>query len=195
MKKVDLTQSGEGWLEWRQKGIGGSDAYTIMEDTHWISPEELLQVKLGKKKVVENAAMSRGKRLEPIARQAYMDLTGIQVVPVCVISDQYPWMRASLDGLSLDGEIVLEIKCPNDYAHKQALDGFYPRYYRAQLQHELLVTQAKLLHYFSYTDSLKYTLKDRFALVPVQPDLDYWPILLRREREFYERMMGEPSHP
>jgi putative phage-type endonuclease len=195
MRIVELEQSGPAWHEWRAAGIGGSDACVVAEDVQWTTPAELLQVKLGRRTVAENERMARGKRLEPVARRLYIELTGNLVRPCCVVHDHYPWLRASLDGLSEDGRLVLEIKCPSDYAHGKALRGYYPDYYKAQLQHQLMVTGAPLLHYWSYTDSPKFPGRDRAALVVVEPDPAYQQELLRKERRFYQRMTGEAPHP
>jgi len=42
--------------------------------------------------------------LEPEARKHYEYLTGIRVVPACLQSLEYDWMRASVDGLAIDGK-------------------------------------------------------------------------------------------
>ena len=76
-----------------------------------------------------NGAMQRGKTLEPLARRAYVSHTSIDVEPVCVQSLAYPWMRASLDGLSADGRRVVEIKCPGEKDHQLAGSGSVPGKY------------------------------------------------------------------
>jgi hypothetical protein len=57
--------------------------------------------------------------------------------------DELEWMRASLDGLSFDGSIALEIKCPMSLRDRTvAQQGRVPPQYYAQLQHELEVSRA-----------------------------------------------------
>ena len=94
--------------------------------------------------------MQRGKRLEPLARLAYVNHTGIDVEPVCVQSREHPWMRASLDGLSADGRHVVEIKCPGEKDHRLAASGCVPEKYYAQLQHILAVTGLGEIYYWSF---------------------------------------------
>lgn len=134
--------------------------------------------------------MARGKRLEPEARVKYMQMTGIRTRPVCVVHDKHSWLRASLDGLSEDGQIVLEIKCPTSPGgHYVALGGKVPSYYRAQLQHQLAVTGCPMLHFFSYTDSVTFDPCDRCALVKVLPDLEYIERLIAREKRFWDKLV------
>src|SRR5262249_277338 len=143
MKIINLDQHGPQWLKWRQEGIGGSDAAGIMGDSPWSSAGKVIQQKITGRGPEETARMTRGKILEPQAREKYQLLSGIGVRPVCVVHDEYEWLRASLDGLSEDGETVLEIKCPGPKAHYQALKGVVPHYNRAQVQQQLLITGAR----------------------------------------------------
>lgn len=188
MQILHLNQSGPDWLKWRQAGIGGSDAGVISGNYPYLSEEQLkLSKREGNKSVVkENYRMKRGKRLEPIARAKYQDLTGIRVRPICCVHDTYPWLRASLDGLSFDGKTALEIKCPSNFNHETALSGYVPNHYIAQCQHILLVTGCPVLHYFSFTDSEKFPVEQQFALVKVLPDQEYMDWLLDREKKWWE---------
>ena len=53
--------------------------------------------------------MLRGTELEPAARAAYERLTGLTMQPLVMVDGEYP---ASLDGLTLAGDRLVEIKCP-----------------------------------------------------------------------------------
>jgi putative phage-type endonuclease len=187
MKILDISQEGPGWAAWRKEGLGGSDAGHVMGGFPWTSRAALWAQKRGGEVVEENEAMARGKRLEPEARLLYQQLTGLRCRPVCVQHDAYPYLRASLDGLSEDGRVVLEIKCPTkEGKHRDALGGKYPDYYKAQLQHNLLVTGAPLLHFVSYHPD--FVSEDRLALIPVEPDGAYQEELLERERNEWEKL-------
>lgn len=193
MKILNLSQNGPDWLQWRAGGIGGSDAPVISGDSPYVTPEQLLASKSevgGNKKVIkENARMKRGKRLEPVARIKYMEVTGIRVRPVCIVHEEHDWLRASLDGLSFPpGPLTaLEIKCPSDFTHETALSGEVPSHYKPQVQHILLACRGQVdyLHYFSYTDSRRFKPEERFALVKVQPDPEYMDWLFERERKWW----------
>ena len=182
MKIVELEQSTPEWLAWRQQGIGASDACSLMGDGYG-SPEELANIKLGRTVVEENEPMRRGKRLEPDARRIYQQVSGIEVRPVCAVHPDHPWLRASLDGLSLDGKTVLEVKCPGYWPHFNALvKRIYPKYYKAQLMHQFLVTGAERIHYFSYRPDDPSIAPA--AMVEVRPDHRYMELLFRREQAF-----------
>jgi putative phage-type endonuclease len=130
--------------------------------------------------------MLRGTRMEPEARQAYIDLTGIEVTPACVIHETYPWMRASLDGLSRDEKTAVEIKCVNKDDHRSAVEGLVPTKYWPQVQHQLLVTGLPRLHYWSFSTSTTFISENRKALVVVKADADYMSYLLEGEQKFWD---------
>lgn len=187
MKLVNLDQSGPAWHRWRSRGIGGSEAAVVV-GKGFLSEEQLTQVKLGNTEVVENDRMARGKRLEPVARRLYTALTGIRVKPACAVHDTLRWYRASLDGITADRQLIIEIKCPSSRAHQKALDGAAPDYYYPQIMHNLGVTGAKVLHYVSYTDAETLPPEQRIQIIPYYPDTDYIEMLIEKERAYHERI-------
>jgi len=192
MKICELDQNGPDWHAWRSEGLGGSDAPTVMDENNFQCRDELTAIKMGRRNVPETPAMRRGKVLEPTARLKYQQMTGIRVRPVCVIHDQYPWLRASLDGLSEDHKIVLEIKCPTSPGtHYCALRRQVPRYYRAQLQHQLAVTGCEELHFFTYFPDPEFAPEKQVALVKVKPDRPYIARLIEREKRYWEQLQQE----
>lgn len=131
--------------------------------------------------------MRRGTELEPKIRLLFQQMTGIRVHPVCAISDIYPWMKVSLDGLSEDGTIAIEIKAPkNPKGHMSALAGHPPDYYKPQLQHQLLVGEGKIkkVVYCSYSDHEDFQPWEQLVLVDEWPDQEYMARLLRTEMTF-----------
>lgn len=56
-----------------------------------------------------NYAIQRGTELEPAARAAYDLATGNIMEPIVMVSGDY---TASLDEVSLPGDLILEVKCP-----------------------------------------------------------------------------------
>lgn len=193
MKIIHLDQSGPDWHRWRQMGLGGSDAPVIMGDSPFMDLPTLRAVKAGEAPEVEERVsasypVKRGKRLEPLACNAYQERTGLRGGPACVIHDQYPWLRASLDFLSEDAQRAAEIKCPMGLAqHRLALAGQADPKYKAQLQHQLLVTGFPCMDFVSFTDSPLFRAEDRLAVVPVEADPEYQDELFRRERLEWER--------
>ncbi|HSQ35834.1 MAG TPA: YqaJ viral recombinase family protein [Candidatus Binatia bacterium] len=177
--RLDFEQSSDEWLHWRRGGIGASDAPVIMGLSPWQKEGELLLLKTGQKaERPANDAMQRGKRLEPLARQAYIEHTGIAVEPLCVQSSRHSWMRASLDGLSPDGGHVVEIKCPGEKDHSLAAAGTVPGKYYPQLQHILAVTGLAEIVYWSFrfghTVLLKVDRDESFIAELIEKEVAFW---------------------
>lgn len=134
------------WLEWRRQGIGSSDATTVavgaglVSAPKWMQPEGLQRlywdkIGLGGPEKSTTSAMQRGIDLEETARAAAESHLGF-IAPVNVECKTHPFIRASLDGLTLEDEIV-EIKVPNDAVVEAASNGLVVDYYQAQLAHQL----------------------------------------------------------
>lgn len=148
---VDLEQGTSEWRNWRKNGIGASDAPVIMGENPWRKADQLLSEKLSKKdRDFQNAAMARGTALEPEARRKFEEITKIKVIPVCLQSKKYDWLKASVDGLALDGSAVVEIKCGESVYKKTSNYGEVPSYYVGQLQHILAITGLPHIEFFCY---------------------------------------------
>jgi predicted phage-related endonuclease len=121
--------------------------------------------------------------MEAEARAEYTRQTGIAMTPVCVQHERYPWLRASLDGWNADRKIPLEVKCPGRKDHLVALGGRIPDKYFPQIQHILMVTGAKELHYFSYDGQ-------NGMIVIVEADADYQQRLFEAELTFWNSVQS-----
>ena len=131
MPKIErLQQNTLDCQRWRQQGLGASDAPVIMGEAAFKTPRMLWLIKTGRmQEDAPGPAARRGRELEHRAREAYEQEVGIQMEPLCLVHDELEWMRASLDGLSFDGTIVLEIKCPMNVAPcgRRVVDRSLPR--------------------------------------------------------------------
>ena len=182
MPKIErLQQNTAEWHRWRQQGLGASDAPVIMGETAFKTPRMLWSIKTGRaQEDAAGPAARRGRELERRARRAYELEVGIQMEPLCLVHDQMEWMRASLDRLSFEGSIVLEIKCPINLRDQTAAQrGRVPPQYYAQLQHELEVSRAAEAHYWSFDGSAG-------SLVRVSPDREYLKRLLDSKAAFWQ---------
>jgi predicted phage-related endonuclease len=85
--------------------------------------------------------------MEPRARAAYEEQTGLIMQPLVLTDGDY---SASLDGITLEGDLLLEVKCPykgQSSSLWQAVSvGEVPEHYRIQVQHQLMVAGATLAH-------------------------------------------------
>lgn len=95
--------------------------------------------------------MQRGTDLEPAARAAYELATGNIMEPVVMVSGDY---SASLDGVSLPGDLILEVKCPvkgrDSETWKEAEAGNIQPHYYWQVQHQLMVTGAAKADFYVF---------------------------------------------
>jgi putative phage-type endonuclease len=180
---VELQQGTREWLAWRHKGIGASDASTIMGENPFNSAAQLLQEKRGPARdSFQNEAMALGKRLEPEARKRYIAKTGRDVKPACVQSTRYDWLRASLDALATNHDAVVEIKCGDSVYRRASQSRSVPDYYYGQTQHILAVTGLDSLDFWCYWPGHPE------LLLPVERDDAYIERLLNRELEFWNHV-------
>jgi putative phage-type endonuclease len=183
----ELDQGSQEWLDLRKTKITATDASIIMGANHWKTKIQLYYEKLSNNPpMLPNERMKRGLDLEPVARQLFILQTGIFVEPAVVVSD---WAMASLDGISSDGKVIVEIKCPGEKDHSIALYGKVPDHYYPQLQHQMYVTGVQLAYYFSF-DGI-----DGVAVM-VKRDDEYIEKMVEKEKKFYECLINKiPPEP
>lgn len=186
---VELQQGTPEWLEWRHNGIGASDAPIVMGENPWKSARELLREKCGP--VIaskQNTAMAKGHALEPEARTRYEERRGISVRSACIQSNEYEWLRASVDGISYDGRVVVEIKCGESvYRHTSTYQKI-PDYYYGQVQHVLAITGLTSLDFWCYLPLctevlLCVTRDDQYINRLLTTELEFWEYVLRKGTE------------
>lgn len=178
-KIIDLQQGSKAWLDWRKNGIGSSDAPAIMGENPWKNFNRLLKEKRHGSNF-SNAAMRRGQELEPYARNEFEIEFGVTLDPACLQSTTFDWLRASVDGIAVDENVVVEIKCGEKAYQYSATKRSVPRYYYGQLQHILAVTDLKTIDYWCYLPSRPC------IHIPVARDEPYIKRLLKAEKEFWE---------
>ncbi|MBK7416389.1 MAG: YqaJ viral recombinase family protein [Dechloromonas sp.] len=106
---VKLVQGSPEWHEHRAKYRNASETAIVMGESPWQTPFQIWELRTGRRQQEVNAAMARGTALEPRARAAYEALTGHVMQPLVLVEGDY---SASLDGLSFEGDLLVEIKCP-----------------------------------------------------------------------------------
>ena len=180
---IPQNQRSREWHKFRNERVGSSDASAIM-GCGFLSIGELFDIKLGLRKPEEdNAAMARGNALEDEARAAFEAETGLVVFPMVCVSKDYPWMIASMDGMTIEKDVAVEIKCPGWKTHQKTVKEGVPEYYIPQLQHQMAITGLQVIYYFSY-----YRLNDLFQpetlLIKIARDDAYIAKLIEREKQF-----------
>lgn len=180
MKEIKLEQGSDAWLSWRKTVITATDCSCIMGNNPWTTVYKCWQRKLGLiEEVKSNEAMERGKRLEPEARAQFNKQYDLIMEPMVVESTELDFLGASLDGITLSGTKILEIKCGGTKLHDMAANGIIPAYYMDQMQHQLLVTGAEICYYYSYNG------KDGIC-IEVFPDPEFKAKFLPKAREFWK---------
>ena len=188
MKKLELEQGSDAWLAARKTKVTASEIPIILGKSKWSTPLLLWQRKLGFAPLQEdNPAMRRGRELEPVVRDEFNDKMGRNFTPAVVLHEDLEWAMASLDGI--DGEEILEIKCPGLKDHQVAQKGKVPEHYKDQLQWQLFCSGKEKCYYVSYHETSTET-------VIVERDDDYIAdVMLPAAAEFYRCLvvMEEPK--
>src|SRR6185503_1173517 len=113
MKIIPIEQNTQAWLDYRFKHLMATCSGVIAGEMKRFgrTPLKLWKEKVsGISEVVENEFMKRGKEKEPEARALFTKQTGIDMFPTVIESAEHSWAAASLDGLSYDKKIIVEIK-------------------------------------------------------------------------------------
>lgn len=103
-----------------------------------------------------NAAMMRGTELEPVAREMYaLNEFDAEITEVGLIDHPtIPGFAASPDGL-VNGDGLIEIKCPNTWTHLETLKTGEPkRQYLLQMHAQMMCTGRKWCDFVSFDDRL-----------------------------------------
>ena len=144
-------QSREEWLEYRRKGIGGSDSATIVGMNPYATPFSLWAEKCGLLPEKEDTeAMRIGRDLEPYVVKRFKEYMAEQDTPKRIKEcnyilrhPKYPWMLANVDRLIVGERAGLECKTTATLNLKQFKNGDYPDRYYTQCVHYMAVTGAE----------------------------------------------------
>jgi len=175
-----LLQQTDKWLKLRKDKVGASDAPVIMKVSPWKTPYQLWEEKVG---ITENSfksrSMQRGLDLEDKARDKFEEMTGLCVFPTVVFHPEHSWMMASLDGMDIGKNHIVEIKCPGKEDHQLAKSGKIPQKYFPQLQHQLEVCGLDMVYYFSFDG-------EDGVLLELHREDKYIKNMVSKEKEFWE---------
>ena len=150
-KIVNLVQGTPEWLAYRLAKRNASESAAVLGLSPWTTPYQLWLQKTGRSVQAVSYAMQRGTDLEPAARLAYEEQTGLVMQPLVLEAGEY---SASLDGMPLEGDLILEIKCPmrglRSDLWQDVSAGVVPEHYLVQVQHQLMVSGADKAHLWMF---------------------------------------------
>lgn len=128
----------EEWLEYRAKGIGGSDAGSIAGLNPWKSAFSVYLDKVGEgKPIPDNQKMRIGRDLEDYVAKRFEEDTGLKVRKNNFVlqSKDHPFMLANLDREIVGENAFLECKTTGSYSAKEWEDDKVPIQYELQCLH------------------------------------------------------------
>ena len=183
----------EQWLEYRRKGLGGSDAAAVLGISPFRTARDLYWDKLNivSDDDIDNwVALEVGILLEPLVARIFEHKTGLKVYQrKCMFQHpQYPWMLADLDYLVdlPDGSTaILEIKTTNYHAKDHWwYNGkeIVPVYYEAQGRHYMATMNIDRVYYCC----LYGNNEDEAIIRHIDRDLDYEQELIFLEETFWK---------
>lgn len=184
----------EQWLNWRKRGIGGSDASVVCGVNRYKSPVELFMEKTDQATPSDaGEAAYWGRQLESVVREEFTKRTGIGVVTVDKLlqSKEYPFMLANLDGVcrhQTKETCVFEAKTASAYKTEDWNDAI-PEEYVLQVQHYMAVT--------GYPGAYIAVLigGNTFKWNFVERDEELIANLIQWEREFWEHVQSDIPPP
>ncbi len=161
---IQLVQGSKEWLTYRMGMFNASETAAMLGISPWTTPYQLWLLKTGRKQQAVNTAMQHGTALEPAARTAYEVQSGHVMQPLVLQDGPY---SASLDGITLEGDLIVEIKCPLQGTRSDLWQvvaaGQVPEHYMFQVQHQLMVSGARLAHLWVFDGA-------QGLLCPIAPD-------------------------
>jgi len=161
---VNCEQGSPAWFAERCGRFTASKFSTLMSGKATIGYKDLIIETAGEiltgevEETYTNAAMERGKELEPEARREFEGMAHpVTEVGFCLPDDEEitEWVGVSPDGILPDGGL-LEIKCPYLKTHLNYIKANkLPTAYKWQVHGQLFVTGAPYAYFMSYYPKLK----------------------------------------
>ena len=168
MRIIELSQGSLEWHEHRAKYLGASEISAVLGVSPWEKPKDLFLKKIGY--VKENISsdkqklFDKGHSKEIIARDKYELQTLKKFHPMVILNDGYPYLSASLDGLSDDGELI-EIKYLGLEDYLNVVLGIkIPDKYIPQVQCQMLLAGVDKMTFIGINES------DDIATMTVEKD-------------------------
>lgn len=187
VKTTDLSH--EEWLEWRRKGIGGSDVSAILGLSKWRSPLEVYFDKKGElEPKEENEKMYFGKIMEDIIAQEFEKRTGKKVKRTNYIyqHSECPFMFANIDRVIVGENAGLECKNTGMFG----VENEIPIDYVCQCQHYIFAMGWDRMYLAILING------NKLIIETVERDEQFISMMLEKEKAFWAMVeAGEEPLP
>ncbi len=183
------------WLDWRRKGIGGSDLAAIMGVSPFRTARDVYYDKLNIVSADDEfddnwVAKEMGTILEPLVARIFRKKTGYEIFQIKKMfhHPEYPFMLADVDyfvRLPDGSTAILEIKTTGEESVKEWWrDGekTVPEYYEAQGRHYMCVTDIDSVFYCC----LYGRSEDDVIIREIKRDFEYEAEMIFLEQYFWK---------
>lgn len=171
MQILDIQQGSELWHQLREKHFCASDAATMLGYGKYKTRDELLKEKVyGITKEIDPATQQRfdrGHAAETDARKIIEEMLSEELYPsvMTVEVDGLP-LLASLDGVTIGGDIIWENKLFRDDLAEAIKRGEVSQHYWPQLEQGLLIAEAEKAYFTTSDGTKEYTAGIWYESVP-----------------------------
>jgi len=143
------------WLKWRKGGITGTDAAVLAKRFPFgKTPLMLYNEKLSPDIIqYDNPAMAYGRENENRALDWFEKKMGcILFRQIHAENGKMPWLRATIDGIDMYRNYMVEAKCPFNLENHEAVKKSkqVPYIYYPQCQHQMKAMELDGMHFLSY---------------------------------------------
>ena len=181
----------EQWLEYRKKGIGGSDAAAIAGLSPFKSAISVFIDKTEpKSEPIDSERMRIGRDLEDYVAKRFEEMLGKKVRKRNAILQhpEHEWMLANVDRLVVGESAGLECKVTNSYAKKQWEEGIPPMY-ELQCHHYMAVTGLDKWYIAALIGN------EAVSIHEIKRDEEIINYLINIEKDFYENHILKNEMP
>ena len=197
MKTLAKTKdmSREEWLEYRKKGIGGSDAPIIAGVNPWKSAVELYMEKTGEIEPQQAGEKAYwGQKLEALVAEEFQERTGKKVRKNNNILQHldHPFIIANIDREIVGEKAGLEIKTTDGRNRPNWIDRdevTIPDYVNIQVHHYMLVTG------YQYWYIAVLIGGNEFHYTHLERDEELIELLVQMEKDFWARVENQDPPP
>ena len=178
-----LNMPKETWLKLRKKGIGGSDASSVLNLNPYRSSVNVYMDKVDENvEVNSNMKMILGEKLEEFVAKEFCNQTGKKVRNLNGIlrNDKYPYAIANLDKVVVSENAFLECVVTNSFCKKEWSEEV-PINYQIQCYHYMAVTGATHCYVCALIGN------EEIKIYKLDRDQELIDYIMEKEEEFWKK--------